>query len=81
MILHYLKLASLLGQTVKNLPANAGEPRFDPWFGKIPWRREWQLTSVLPENPMDRGACQATARGVTESWTLLTYTFTFTLVG
>ena len=25
-------------------------PRFDPWVGKIPWRREWQPTPVfLPE--------------------------------
>ena len=24
--------------------------RFDPWVGKIPWRREWQPTPVfLPE--------------------------------
>ena len=23
---------------------NAGAPRFDPWVGKIPWRRKWQLT-------------------------------------
>ena len=22
-------------------------PRFDPWMGKIPWRREWQPTLVL----------------------------------
>ena len=22
-------------------------PRFNPWVGKIPWRREWQPTSVL----------------------------------
>ena len=22
-------------------------PAFDPWVGKIPWRRKWQLTSVL----------------------------------
>ena len=29
---------------VKNLPANAGSVkrcRFDPWVGKIPWRRSW----------------------------------------
>ena len=28
-------------------------PKFDPWVGKIPWRRAWQLTSVyLPgESP------------------------------
>ena len=33
---------------------------FDPWVGKIPWRRAWQLTPVfLPEKPMDRGAWQA----------------------
>ena len=26
--------------------------RFDPWVGKIPWRRKWQSTSVfLPEEP------------------------------
>ena len=26
------------------------KPRFDPWAGKIPWRREWQPTLVfLPE--------------------------------
>ena len=22
-------------------------PKFDPWFGKIPWRREWLPTSVI----------------------------------
>ena len=30
---------------------------FDPWVGKIPWRRAWQLTPVsCLENPMNRGA-------------------------
>ena len=23
-----------------------GRPGFNPWFGKIPWRREWQVTPV-----------------------------------
>ena len=35
---------------VKNLSANAGNVkrcRFDPWVGKIPWRRSWQPTSVF----------------------------------
>ena len=44
---------------VKNLPAmqeaicSAGDPlqcrrlRFEPWVGKIPWRRAWQLTPVF----------------------------------
>ena len=28
---------------VKNPIANAGDmrPRFDPWVGKIPWRKTW----------------------------------------
>ena len=30
---------------------------FNPWVGKIPWRRKWQLIPVLlPENSIDRGA-------------------------
>ena len=42
-------------------------PGFNPWVGKIPWRREWQPTpdSCL-ENSMDRGAWWATAHGVAE---------------
>ena len=38
------------GPVVNNLPASAGDARdtgFDPWFRKIPWRREWQPTPVL----------------------------------
>jgi len=30
---------------------------FDPWVGKIPWRREWQPTPVfLPGESHHRGA-------------------------
>ena len=38
-----------VGSAVKNLPANAGDTkcRFCLWVQKIPWRRKWQLTSVL----------------------------------
>ena len=35
---------------VKNPPANAGDVKrcgFDPWVGKIPWRRAWQATPVF----------------------------------
>ena len=34
---------------VKNPPANEGDKRceFDPWVGKIPWRRKWQSTAVF----------------------------------
>ena len=34
----------------KNPPASAGDIRdvgFDPWVGKIPWRRKWQPTPVF----------------------------------
>ena len=38
------------GSAVKNLPANAGDVKrygFNPWVGKIPWRRKWQPTVVF----------------------------------
>ena len=37
--------ASLVAQTVNNLPAML-ETQFDPWVGKIPSRRQWQPTPV-----------------------------------
>ena len=38
----------------------------------IPWRREWQPTSVfLPESPMNRGAWWAPVHRITKSWTWL----------
>ena len=46
--------------------------RFDPWVGKIPWRRHGSpLQYSCLENPVDRGARQATVHRVTQSWTLL----------
>ena len=40
---------SLMAQMVKNLPAvqECKRCRFDPWVGKISWRREWQHTPVF----------------------------------
>ena len=35
---------------VKNPPANAGDIKrcgFNPWVGKIPWRRAWQPIPVF----------------------------------
>ena len=56
---------------VKNPPANAGRCKrcaFNPWFGKIPWRRPWQPMLVfLLENPMDRGAWWAIVHSVTKN--------------
>ena len=37
--------ASLKAQMAKNLPAMR-ETRFNPWIGKISWRREWQPTPI-----------------------------------
>ena len=46
--------------------------RFDPWVGKIPWRRKWQPTAVfLLQYLMDRGDWQATVHRVRKSWTWL----------
>ena len=40
----HTKGASLLAQLVICLQCR--RPRFDPWVGKIPWRRKWQPTPV-----------------------------------
>ena len=44
--LHQYSWASLVAQLVKNPPA-IWRPGFDPWFGKIPWRREQLPTPVF----------------------------------
>ena len=38
--------ASLVAQIVKYLP-QCRRPGFDPWDGKIPWRKSWQPTPVF----------------------------------
>ena len=35
------------GSVVKNPPANCRRPAFNPWVGKIPWRRKWPTHSSL----------------------------------
>ena len=41
--------ASQVVLVVKNPPPSAGDMRrgFNPWVGKIPWRRAWQPTPVF----------------------------------
>ena len=58
-------VASLVAQSVKNLPENR-RPGFDSWVGKIPWRRKWQPTPVfLPgESHGQRSLAGYTAHGV-----------------
>ena len=50
---------------VKNLQGR--RQGFDPWVGKIPWRREWLPTCL--EKPVDRVACWTTVLGVAKSQT------------
>ena len=50
-----------------------------PESGRFSWRRAWQPISVfLLENPMDRGAWQATVHGVTKSQIQLKWLSTHT---
>ena len=63
----------------KNLPAWR-IPGFDPWVGKIPWRRAWQPTPVfLPgESPWieEPGGLQSMgSQRVGHDWTTFTFTF------
>ena len=39
--------ASLVAQLVKKTQLQCGRPGFDPWVGKIPWRRERLPTPVF----------------------------------
>ena len=65
---------------VKNPPAKMQETRFDPWVGKIPWRRAWQPTPVfLPGESHGQKSPWATVHRVAKSQTQLSnYTTTTT---
>ena len=61
------------GSLVKSLPANAGYARYSgsiPGSGRPPGEGNGNpLWYSCLENPMDRGAWQATVHEVTKSWT------------
>ena len=40
-------MASLIAQLGKNQPAIAGDPSFDSWVRKLPWRRDRLPTPVF----------------------------------
>ena len=64
------------GSVVKNLPANAEEVGLSPGSGRSPGGGNGNpLQYSCLDNPMDRGAWQATVHGVTERKTRLS-TFT-----
>ena len=58
------------GLVVKNLPANAGDSDSIPGLGRSPEVGNGNLLQyTCLENPMDRGAWQATAHGIAKSQT------------
>ena len=60
------------GSMVKNPPANAGDMGSIPWSGRSPGGgNNNPLQYSCLENPMDKGAWQATVHGVTQSRTQL----------
>ena len=65
----------LSGTGSKEPTCNAGEinrSRFDPWVGKIAWRRAWWPTAViLPGESHGQRRLGARAHGVTKSQTRL----------
>ena len=67
--------ASLVAQVVKNPPANAKDIRdagLIPGLGRFPGGGHGNpLQYSCLENPMDRGARQATVHDVAKSWTQL----------
>ena len=67
MLLHYL-----VAQLVKNLPASAGDPAsITGWGRSLGEGNGNPLQYSCLEDPMDRGAWQATDHGTTENWTWL----------
>ena len=57
-----------LALVVKNPPHNAEDIKrheFDPWMGKLPWRRKWQPTPVfLPRESHGQRSLAATVHRV-----------------
>ena len=72
--------SSLVAQMVKVSAYYVGDPGSIPGSGRSPGEgngNPFQYSCL--ENPMDRGAWQATVHGVAKSWTRLSdFTFTFT---
>ena len=50
------------GSMDKESDCQSRRRRFDPWVGKIPWRRNWQYPCL--KNPKDRGTWWATVHGI-----------------
>ena len=53
-----INCALIVAQMVKNL-LQCGRSGFDPWVGKIPWRREQQPTPVFLPGEEEPGGLQS----------------------
>ena len=58
--------ASLVAHTIKSAHQKCGRPEFDPWIGKIPWRKAWQPSPfILPgESPWTEEQCGQWSMGL-----------------
>ena len=64
----------------KDSSCQCSRHRFNPWIGKIPWRRKWKpLQYSCLGNPTDRGAWQAAILGVAKSRTSLSTQVSYAL--
>ena len=61
--------AFLVAKWLKNSPANGGHPGAVPRSGRFGEGNGNLLQYRCLDNPVDRGACQGTASGVTKSQT------------
>ena len=76
------------GSDAKESARNVGVPGFNPWVGKMPWRREWQLSPVfLPgkfhgqRNLVSYSPWSCKELDMTEQLTLLLYYYKDTSTG
>ena len=60
--------------------SQSGRPGFDPWVGKIPWRRRWQLTPVFLPGKSHGWRSLAGSQRVRHDWATNTFIFSDILV-
>ena len=58
----------------KESACNAGDPGFDPWVRKIPWRREWQPTPLFLPGEY-HGQTSVRSQRIRHNWTTKTLKF------
>ena len=73
------------GSNSKSICLQCGRPRFNPWVGKIPWRRQWHPTPVLlPGNSHGRRSlvgCSPWGREESDTTELLHFHFSLSCIG